>query len=229
MDTSDLAKRMKAYEGVSQKYLMKRVPVIVRVDGKAFHTLTRKHFRKRGFDWSFSSMMSEVASTVMEEMQGCDFCYSQSDEISFLLTDYRTIRTSPWFDYRIDKLNSITAALASVSFSRLINDAVCFDCRCFNLPKDDVCNYFIWRQKDAIRNAVQMCGQERFSKRELHGKSCIEIKDMLFSCKGIDFDELSDRQKQGFCIHGKDRVFLGTALFSENRELVEKFVNVRED
>jgi tRNA(His) 5'-end guanylyltransferase len=95
-DGLDIGDRMKQYESVTEFHLTKRVPVIVRIDGRAFHTFTRKF--GKGWNEKFVECMIEVAKGVQSEMQGCNFCYCQSDEISFLLTDYKTIRTSPWFD-----------------------------------------------------------------------------------------------------------------------------------
>jgi tRNA(His) 5'-end guanylyltransferase len=223
--------RMKRYENVSKYFLPRRIPVIIRIDGRSFHTLTRKLFMK-GYDVNFISKMQQLSLFMRENIMGCKFCYSQSDEISFLLTDYKTIQTEPWFGYNLQKIVSISASLASSVFSDLCNTRVSFDSRAFSLPADDVCNYFIWRQQNAIINAIQMAGQEQFSHKELKNVSCSEIREMLLD-KNIDFEQFPILRQRGFCVL-KDEL-KGTILdeeipvFSQDRTYIEKFVNIRED
>lgn len=223
----DIGNRMKAYERCSEYILPKRIPVILRIDGRAFHTITRKRFGKK---WSmeFVEQMIETAKTVISDIQGCSFCYSQSDEISFLLTDYKTIKTEGWFAYDSRKMISISASLASAVFSQLYGRSVCFDSRCFSMPQDDICNYFLWRQIDATRNAIQMAGREYFSHKQLNLKGCNEIQELLFQEKNINFNDYPIVRKRGFCITEKE-VDLEIPIFNQNREYVEKWVYVRED
>ena len=171
--------------------------------------------------------MIETAKTVQKDIQGCDFCYAQSDEISFLLTDYRKVTTDPWFGYDVRKMISISASLASAVFSQLYGKNVCFDSRVFSLPMDEVVNYFVWRQIDATRNAIQMAGRENYSHKELFEKSCSDIQEMLFQ-KGINFDKYPIVRKRGFCVVDGE-VDLSIPIFSKDRAFIEKFVNVRED
>ena len=226
-DGLDIGDRMKRYENISAFYLPHRIPVIIRIDGRAFHTITRRRFGK---NWSmeFVEQMINTAKTVIADMQGCDFCYSQSDEISFLLTDYRTINTDGWFGYDIRKLISISASLASSVFSRLYGRDIAFDSRCFSLPHDEVCNYFIWRQIDATRNAIQMAGREYFSHKQLHLKSCNEIQEMLFQQKSINFNDYPIIRKRGFCLIKKE-LDKEIPIFTQDRQYIEKWVYVRED
>ncbi len=74
-----------------------------------------------------------------------------------------------------------------------------FDCRAFNLAKEEVANYLYWRQADATRNSIQMVGQANFSHRELQNRSCSEIQDMLMLQKGINWNNFSVQQKRGSC------------------------------
>jgi tRNA(His) 5'-end guanylyltransferase len=226
-DGLDIGDRMKGYEQVSSFTLPRRIPVLVRIDGRAFHTITRKRFGK-GWSMEFVEQMIQTAKTVMNDIQGCKFCYCQSDEISFLLTDYETIKTEAWFGYNIGKIISISASLASAVFSNLYGKPVCFDSRAFSLPCDDVVNYFIWRQVDATRNAIQMAGREYFSHKELQNKNCKEIQEMLFQLKDINFDKYPIVRKRGFCVIDGE-VDLDIPIFTKDREYIEKFVNVRKD
>lgn len=88
----DVGDRMKRYESVFCRELPRRIPVIIRVDGRAFHGFTKKHY---GRSWSldFTLQMALAAQYAQSEMQGCTLAYGQSDEVSFLLTDYKTIHT----------------------------------------------------------------------------------------------------------------------------------------
>ena len=226
-DGLDIGDRMKGYERSAEFILPRRIPVIIRVDGRAFHTITRRRFG-RAWSQEFVEQMCEAAATAMADIQGCSFCYSQSDEISFLLTDYQTIRTSPWFGYDMRKMISISASIVASVFSRLYGRLVSFDSRCFSLPQDEVCNYYIWRQLDATRNAIQMAGREHFSHKQLHRKSCNEIQELLFQEKGINFNDYPVVRKRGFCVTGEGPD-TKIPIFTKDREYINRHVFVRED
>jgi len=226
-DTSDIGDRFKRYEAVTRYYLPRRIPVLLRIDGRAFHTVTRKLFG-RGYDDNFVKCMRAVAKEVMAEMSGCDFAYGQSDEITFLLTDYKTVHTEPWFDYNLCKMISISAAVASVKMSYLLDTKVEFDARAFSVPQDDVVNNFIWRQQDATRNAIQMLGREHFSSKELHGVSCNQIQEKLITEKDINFNDVPTARKRGWCVLcGVSD--LGIPIFTQDRNYINDFVDVRMD
>lgn len=116
MHESDLGNRMKRYEAVSDDYLLRRVPVIVRIDGRAFHTFTRG--MKRPFDDDILlESMRQTMKYLCENIGGCVFGYTQSDEITLVLTDYKTIHTEPWFGYRKSKVISICSSMATWKFN----------------------------------------------------------------------------------------------------------------
>lgn len=117
MDTSDLGTRMKEYEKRNQYYLQKRTPVAIRVDGRSFHTFTKGF--KRPFDDILMKSMQETAKYMCENIQGAKFAYVQSDEITIILVDYDTLETDCWFNYRTDKLCSISASMATMAFNRV--------------------------------------------------------------------------------------------------------------
>ena len=117
MDTSDLAKRMKDYEMRDRYFLQKRIPVAIRVDMRAGHTFTRGF--KRPFDDIFMKSMQETAKYMCENMGNAKIAYVQSDEITIILVDYDTLETDCWFNYRTDKLCSISASMATMAFNRV--------------------------------------------------------------------------------------------------------------
>jgi tRNA(His) 5'-end guanylyltransferase len=196
--------RMKGfYEDAYRIKLTRRTPVIGRIDGKAFHTLTRG--MERPFDLSFSKCMLATSEALCKEIQGCKLAYTQSDEISLLITDYDNLETDAWFSYNLQKMCSIAASIATVAFydkfkvefSNFDNKRPLFDARFFNLPKEEVCNYFIWRQKDATRNALNSLAQSYFSHKELQKISQSEIQEKLFTEKGVNFNDCPTIQKRG--------------------------------
>ncbi|WP_281513144.1 tRNA(His) guanylyltransferase Thg1 family protein [Bacteroides acidifaciens] len=110
-----LGDRMKGYENISRTYLTRRVPAIIRVDGKAFHTFTKGI--KRPFDPIMTKTMQDAMKYLCENIQGCVLGYTQSDEITLVLTDYGTIKTDAWFGYGVQKMCSIAAAMATLAFN----------------------------------------------------------------------------------------------------------------
>ncbi len=205
---SSLGDRMKRYEKVSSPELYRRMPVIVRVDGRAFHTFTRR-FRKP-YDRRFIKSMLDAARKVAEEMQGFKLGYVQSDEASFLLTDYDNLETQPWFDNDLSKIVSLAASIMSVHFNAYIkwemgNNAhaytAVFDARAFNVPRDEAANYFLWRAKDWERNSLQMYARSVFSHKDLMGKKRDEIHEMLHE-KGRNWTkDVPLQEKNGTFFH----------------------------
>ena len=113
----DLGTRMKEYEKRNQYYLQKRTPVAIRVDGRSFHTFTKGF--KRPFDDILMKSMQETAKYMCENMGNAKLAYVQSDEITIILVDYDTLETDCWFNYRTDKLCSISASMATMAFNRV--------------------------------------------------------------------------------------------------------------
>ncbi len=219
----DLGLRMKSYyEQISKTKLMRRTPVIIRIDGKAFHTFTRGFAKP--FDMVLMKSMQETTKYLCENIQGCVLGYTQSDEITLLLIDYQKFETSAWFDYEVQKMCSIAASMATMAFNRLFKDNVdayirdneagglveiyskavnkgaMFDARVFNIPKEEVTNCIYWRQIDASRNSVQMVGQAYFSHKQLQNKSCSNIQDMLMEDHNINWNDFTVPQKRGTAV-----------------------------
>ena len=119
----DLGNRMKTfYEQIPKTKLMRRTPVICRIDGKAFHTYTRGF--QKPFDEVLIKTMQETTKYLCENIQGCVLGYTQSDEISLVLVDYQRFETSAWFDYEIQKMCSIAASMATMAFNKFFENNV---------------------------------------------------------------------------------------------------------
>ncbi len=209
MSVDDLGDRIKCYEDAFRHHLPIRMPVILRLDGKAFHTYTRGC--ERPFDLKLIDAMDSVALHLCKSTTTCSLAYVQSDEISLLLTPYRNIRSQPWFANNNQKMCSVSAALAASKMTVLSQNIfhtareAAFDCRAFVVPREDVCNAFLWRQLDAIRNSVQMIARAHFSHKELNNKKHKEMIQMLLA-KGVDVDSFPTGQRRGRCIVRKTKM-----------------------
>lgn len=252
MKKDSLGDRMKAnYENISKTRLTRRTPVILRLDGKAFHTFTRGF--EVPFDDALIMTMQQTMMILCEEITNAQLGYVQSDEISLLLCDYKRHSTQAWFDNEIQKICSIAASIATLHFNKLfeINDSAVvqevsikqahkramrkgamFDCRCFNIPKEEVCNYFIWRQQDATRNSIQMVGHANFSDKQMHKKNTSDIQDMLFTERGINWNDYPTVYKRGSCCVKDDtgwHIDRNIPIFTQCRDYVEQHVNIEEN
>ena len=211
----ELGKRMKAYENESNMKLVKKLPVIIRVDGRAFHTFARK--LEKPFDDILIDSMQETMRYLCKHVAGCVLGYCQSDEISLLVQDYKNEETQAWFEYRINKLCSATASMATFAFNRAFENNVtefyndCIDneendnrmktlleCCDKGATFNEVTNYFYWREADAMRNSVEMVGHANFSAKQLHKVNNDGIKKILLE-KGIDYDKIPIYKQRGAC------------------------------
>ena len=223
-----LGDRMKGnYEDRAKTYLVRRMPVVIRLDGKAFHTFTR------GFDKPFDDvMMQTMQQTTLklcQEIQGCVFGYTQSDEITLILVDYNDISTDAWFDYSVQKMCSVAASMCTLYFNQIFSEMVdvfiansdvtpeeeklekvynraiekgaLFDARAFNIPVEEVTNCVLWRQQDATRNSISSLAQSKFSHKELQGKNSSQMQDMLMEKFGINWNNLTIPQKRGTAVY----------------------------
>lgn len=268
----NLGTRMKEfYEMIPKTKLVRRMPVAIRLDGKAFHTFTRGF--QKPFDEVLGNSMVRTMDYLAKNIQGCVFAYQQSDEITLLLIDYQTFDTCAWFDYEVQKMCSISASMATMAFNKYFaeemgqfyeahchecdyeigvdypvykwdneeneklyavyksayNKGAMFDSRCFNIPKEEACNLIYWRQLDATRNSIQMVGQANFSHRELHGKSCEDIQDMLHEQKSINWNNCAARWKRGVAWTKAAGIDYDMPILKgEGREYVDKTIYIED-
>lgn len=123
MDKTTIGNRMKNnYENITRYYLTRRMPVIIRIDGKAFHTFTRGF--KKPFDDVLVKTMQDTMKYLCENIQGCVLGYTQSDEISLVLTDYAELTTDAWFGNNLQKMCSVSASMATLTFNKAFNDNI---------------------------------------------------------------------------------------------------------
>ena len=246
-DKTSLGDRMKGYENITRNHLISRMPVILRLDGCHFHTFCK------GFDKPYDRILAEsmidTTKYLCENIQGCVLGYTQSDEITLVLVDYQTFNTSSWFDNGIQKMTSVAASMATLEFNRVFSDMVSnhvgdkyekaikmgamFDCRAFNVPKEEVVNNILWREQDCVRNSIQALGQAHFSHRELHKKNTEDIITMVKEKTGILWNNLPIEQQRGVCCikdeNGHWTIDRNIPIFKgEGRDYIEKLINIGE-
>lgn len=230
----ELGSRMKEnYENRAKTALLRRTPVAIRIDGKAFHTFTRNF--DKPFDRLLMTAMQGTMKYLCENIPGCVLGYTQSDEITLILTDYKKLSSNAWFDYEVQKMSSIAASMATMAFNKIFGKEVMrffcnhsadsmsnafdtieakslydiyknamekgamFDARCFNIPKEEVTNLVYWRQQDASKNSVQMAARAYFPHKELQNKNTSQMQEMLFTSKGINWNDYPTDCKRGSC------------------------------
>lgn len=172
--SDNLGNRMKRYEDVNRHFLIPKLPVILRIDGKAFHTFTKD--RSKPFDGPLGYSLERAAASLVENIQGAEFAYQQSDEASLLITDFSNLSAELWFGGNVQKITSVAASMFTAHFNTIYKDKerklAYFDCRVFQVPNNvEVVNYFRWRNQDCFKNAVSAIAQTLFSHKELQGAS----------------------------------------------------------
>jgi tRNA(His) 5'-end guanylyltransferase len=231
-----LGDRMKTYyEDRTRIHLPRRTYTLIRIDGKAFHTYTKG--LAKPFDDGLIEDMNATTRFLCTEIQGAVLGYVQSDEISILIADFNDFSTQMWFDGNLQKMASIAASLATAKFNQLrsmraMNESkifleaddfkkirlATFDARAFQIPeKEEVINYFIWRQRDAIKNSIQSVAQAHFSQKQLNKVNTDEMKVMLRE-KGIAWEDFTYReQRGGIVMKVKAEITEGTTTYTRNK------------
>ncbi len=243
MKNDALGDRMKEfYEDRTRIKLPRRTFTIIRIDGKAFHTYTKG--LERPFDEGLIEDMNATTAYLCKNIQGAKFGYVQSDEISLVLTDFDDLGTHAWFDNNLQKMVSVAASMATSEFNRLrlVRDfnkniefyrseymesqvlknfkMAEFDARAFQIPFiDEVENYFIWRQQDAVRNSISSVAQSLYSTKELHGKKTNDMQELIFQ-KGINWNDYDFRLKRGAVIAKVETILIKTDQ-GPNYEVIE--------
>lgn len=201
-----LGDRMKKYESVTTgQVLVPHVPTVIRLDGKSFHTWA-KHCQKP-FDTRLVDVFDRTVKDLVRNLPVV-IGYTQSDEITLIIYDGGDTRQTPLFDGKLFKLQSVVASMCTAFFNKHVEyydwtvksepELAFFDCRVFNVPNEtEAVNCLIWRELDAARNSIQGLGQAYFSHKQLQNKSCNDIQEMLFTEKGVNWNDLPDGLKRG--------------------------------
>lgn len=247
------------YESVTHsRTLTRRMPVIIRCDMECGKAFTNK--LKKPWDDVFSEAMQRTVCDMAEKIQGCVLGYTASDEISLLLLDYQELNTDAWFGYNIDKLVSSAASMATIFFYKnfvkcallyenslsesekvsdsnylaVLNDKVqkspIFDARAFNIPKEEVANYFLDRQRYTEKNSISMLARHYFSHKEIEGKNGSQMQDMLMEKYNVNWNDCPIVYKRGvFCKKGSlFRIDDNSPIVSQNRDYIDSLVFVGE-
>ena len=244
MDLDNLRKRANYFRDMRNYILDNRSYVLVMVDGRKFSSKIKKRF-KLPFDEDFISIMNETAIYICRNISGCKFAYTQSDEISFVITDFDNENTSPFYGNRLCKMQSIVASLATCKFNQLmfayklkcsgdndihsiLNDdsnLYQFDCKAWNVPTlNDVYEWFLFRQIDCVRNSKYQAARTYISHKRLNALKSIEQIELLKNETGIDWNEYPDGIKFGRFIY-KER-FNETISFINNKSGKQESIDV---
>lgn len=192
MMNDEFGDRMKAYEAVETgRRLDISLPIYARIDGRSFSRFARGLIRP--FDDRMSRCMV-AATAALVEMTHARIGYTQSDEISLVWLSEGI--SEGFFGGKVQKLCSVLSGIATASFlsavmremPEMANRLPHFDCRAFNLPsRTEGANAFLWRERDAVKNSVSMTAHANFSPRQLHKKSCNDMREMLIEA-GVDYE-----------------------------------------
>lgn len=219
----NLGDRIKEYyEDRTKTFLMRRMITIIRLDGKGFSKYTAK--LQKPFDDGFSDDMDATTAYLCENIQGAKFGYTQSDEISIVITDFDNNESAAWFDNSVQKMVSIAASMATAKFNQLrllrecgdmsgdlrekmVSDnniktlhLATFDARVFQVPTiDEMVNAILFRQQDCTRNSISMAAYWTFGDNATKNKSGSEKQEMLFQ-KGINWNNYKTKYKRGTVI-----------------------------
>lgn len=277
MDKTTLGDRMKNnYENVNRFYLTRRMPIVIRTDMKAGHTFT-KGMKKPFDDIFVKTMQDtmkylceNIQGCVLGYTQSdeislvlVDYAELTTDawfgnnlqKMCSVSASMATLAFNKAFTRNISKQSKrfYTEYLEEKDASYIetleiaMNKGAMFDSRVFTIPKEEVCNYMLWRQQDATRNSILSVGQANFSHKDLHGKSCNNIQDMLMTQKGINWNDYATTLKRGSCCIKVDDGLTAydevgnicdytqrskwvidneIPIFSQDRNYIERLINV---
>jgi tRNA(His) 5'-end guanylyltransferase len=227
MQFNNLKERMEYYKSIYDYRLTPNSYVLAHIDGRSFSKLVKKRF-ERPFDNEFIRMMNETAEYLCKEIQGCKTAYVQSDEISLVITDFDTPESDSFFGFRLCKMQSIIASLATAKFNQLnvlrVCDVPCsnndlkqiiasepivqFDCKVWTVPTyNDVFAWLLYRQNDCLRNSKQQTAQTYLPHKRLVGLKADEQIELLNNEKDADWNALDNGKKYGRIVYKETETF----------------------
>lgn len=232
MSNLTLGERMKVYEFITDVRIIPRLPIIVRIDGKAFHTFTKKIKAKKPFDEQFSLLMEHTALELAKNAQGCLLTYTQSDEISMVIRTDQSEEATSWFAGRVQKICSVSSSIATAYFNKKLVEIstvvlpALFDARVYGVPNMmEVANYLVWRQRDCEKNSVSSAAYyfladkygRKTARQKLDKLNQKERQEILFQECGINWNNYPDRFKRGIVCVRKN-----TIIETDNGDAVRK-------
>lgn len=242
MDKTSLGDRMKRYEAASDAVFMRRVPVIVRVDGKGFSRWIKKANFEKPFDKQMAGAMQDTMQHVAENVEGCVFGYTQSDEMTFVLRNDQSFESEPWFGNRQQKIVSVISSMVTAYFNDCFDGMpyAYFDARAFTVPDlDEAANCLVWRQQDATKNSISMAsyygiGQKigkGAARKALHGLNGNQQQELLFQETGQNWNYYPTWCKRGAACYRKLTQFYGidggmTGSYERKKWIVDKEIPV---
>jgi tRNA(His) 5'-end guanylyltransferase len=220
-----LGTRMKEYEASTNSKIICRVPIVMRIDGKKFSSLTKRLSSKKPFCETLAHIMTKSVMALATEMQGCMIGYTQSDEMTFIIRTDQSNETCPWFDNRIQKMDSVASSIVTAAFNRLMWSiykfditkenipTAYFDCRIHPVPTmTEVVNNLIWRQIDCTKNSISSATDYEVGKKLgrgtarklMHKLNQNERQELLFEKTGINWNNYPPEFKRGIVVFKKE-------------------------
>lgn len=183
-----------------------KIPVIVRLDGRSFTSFTNKMGFKKPYCDVFNRIMNNITMYLCENSHQCVYATRHSDEISLLFIDYNNENTDAFFAYKIQKMVSVLAGMASACLVKeliqekydLENDVPHFDARAFNVGRGMVVPYFIYRKRDAEKNNISGWARKYYSHKQVNGLNSKDKISLLFDEQGINWEDVPNECKYGF-------------------------------
>lgn len=236
-----LSERMREYELASKTRFPKRVPILIRADGKKFSKFVKDF--EAPFDSLLGEMLKLTAFNVAKKLDGCVFFTQHSDEMSFFINTYQTLNQKGLMNLTKHKIDSEVASMITLEFvkqlvandlTHLLDKFKGFDARSWVLPKDEVVNYFFERQTSSKRNSIQMYARQYFTQKEINGLSGLLMIEKMREEKNFDWESVDTWHKYGWLgypvlHHGKltNRWEVDEAeyLREDGRDLLTKYVD----
>lgn len=217
MDKTSLGDRMKQYESDSDITLMRRCPVVIRVDGKGFSKWTKKKKLARPFDPLLTESMQLAMKDTASNIEGCVFAYTQSDEMTFVLRNDQSLESEPWFGNRLQKICSVVASMVTYHFNKYWfamdnSPPAYFDARVFTVPDlDEAANALVWRQNDATKNSISTACYYEVAKEIgkgharalMAGQNGKVQQEILFQRTGKNWNDYPTQLKRGAACYRK--------------------------
>lgn len=227
MYKNNLDSHMSKLKNSSKTHLEKQLPVIIKLDGKAFKIFTK--YLNKPFDNIIAITMQDTMTYLCEHITNCVIGYTQSDEITLVLCNYKKPTSQAWMNNSVQKICAVASSMATMAFNKFFRENVeelesetcgtcdldvinlikrynecmdngaMFDCCAFNIPRDEVNDCFVWRQNDAIKTSIRTIAQSEFSYKRLSNKTEEQMREMLREERNIDWHEFPHYLKYGSC------------------------------